>query len=155
MTSQTPGAGSPPHSAAPIQNRAHQLADMIEAIETMDLTDLRALWTRHFGTPPVLRSIPLMRLQLGWRLQARTYGGIDANMRRKLKQKSAVTREEFALAPGARLTREWQGRNYEIDVCDDGFRWNGKTYASLSAVALAITGTRWNGPRFFGLRKAP
>ena len=57
------------------------------------------------------------------------------------------------LRPGTMLAREWNGRMHRVAVLADGFAWNGKTYPSLSKIALAITGTRWNGPRFFGLRE--
>ena len=72
--------------------------------------------------------------------------------------RTAATRQRCAppaskphLAPGTRLLREWNGRTHQVDVTDDGFVWNGETYRSLSAVARAITGARWSGPRFFGL----
>jgi Protein of unknown function (DUF2924) len=60
--------------------------------------------------------------------------------------------EPLVLKPGAVLTREWHGRLERVTVVDDGFAWNGATYASASAVAFAITGTKWNGHRFFGVR---
>ncbi|KPL68507.1 hypothetical protein SZ64_10570 [Erythrobacter sp. SG61-1L] len=135
-----------------MQNRGARLVETLAAIEIMDLDQLRALWAQHFGTPPSLRSVDLMRLVLGWRLQARTYGGIDASMRRKLKRKTMIEAGNIDLAVGTTLTREWQGKTYEIEVLEGGFDWEGETYPSLSAVASAITGTRWNGPRFFGLR---
>ena len=138
---------------SPQQDRTQRLAAMLASIETMDLNGLRALWTKHFGSPPTLRSADLLRLVLGWRLQARMHGGIDAEMRRKLKRKTTIAAQNIDLAAGTKLTREWQGQTFEIEVLEDGFRWNGETYASLSAVASAITGTRWNGPKFFGLRK--
>lgn len=120
----------------------------------MSLAELRTLWSQHFGTPPELRSTDLMRLVLSWRLQARVHGGLDAAMRRKLRRKTmADPASAIALEIGSVLHREWQGKAYEVEVVDSGFRWNGQTHASLSAVATAITGTRWNGPRFFGLRK--
>ena len=65
---------------------------------------------------------------------------------------SAFDRRRTELKPGTILTREWNGQIHRVMVVDDGFAWNGKTYDSLSKVAFAITGTKWNGPRFFGLR---
>ena len=61
-------------------------------------------------------------------------------------------RRRSELKPGAILTREWNGRDHRVMVVNEGFAWNGETYDSLSDVAFAITGTKWNGPRFFGLR---
>jgi hypothetical protein len=127
---------------------------VLAAIETMTLAELRGLWAEHFGTPPELRSTDLMRLMLSWRLQARIHGGLDAAMRKKLRRKTmADPVSAIDLEIGSVLRREWQGKTYELEVVTDGFRLNGETHGSLSAAASAITGTRWNGPRFFGLRK--
>lgn len=135
------------------QKRA-QLIAQLAAIDTMDLTALRQLWSEHFGTPPTLRSIDLMRLTVSWRLQARVHGGLDAGIRRRLRRPTkSDPQSAIDLPVGTRLKREWQGLSYVIEVSGEGFCWNGATYASLSAVAKAITGTNWNGPRFFGLRK--
>jgi hypothetical protein len=65
---------------------------------------------------------------------------------------AAFDRRRTELKPGTILTREWNGQTYRAMVADGGFAWNGKNYDSLSKVAFAITGTKWNGPRFFGLR---
>ena len=135
------------------QKRA-QLAAHLVAIETMDLAGLRSLWAQNFGRPPALRSIDLMRLTLSWRLQARIHGGLDAGMRRRLRRPTkADPQSAIDLPVGTKLRREWQGRSYLVEVTTQGFCWDGNTLASLSAVAKAITGTNWNGPRFFGLRK--
>jgi hypothetical protein len=145
--------GTSVYSSALDQKRA-QLAAYLTAIETMDLLALRQLWAEHFGTPPPLRSVDLMRLSLSWRLQARVHGGLDARMRRRLRRPTkADPQSAIDLPVGTQLRREWQGLSYVIEVTGEGFCWNGSTYASLSAVAKAITGTNWNGPRFFGLRK--
>jgi hypothetical protein len=125
----------------------------INSLIAMKLADLREVWEREFGAPPDLRSVPLLRLQLAWRLQARTFGGIDPVVQRKLKRKTSFPREELLVCPGSILNRNWKGEDHTVEVVTEGFCWNGKQYASLSAVAFAITGTRWNGPRFFGLRQ--
>ncbi len=145
--------GSPPPSL--FEQKRAQLVAHLAAIEAMDLADLRLVWSEHFGTPPSLRSIDLMRLILSWRLQARVHGGLDASMRRRLRRPTkADPQSAIDLPVGTKLKREWQGRNYVIEVTAKGFCWDGTTYASLSAVASEITGTNWNGPRFFGLRKS-
>jgi hypothetical protein len=124
------------------------------AIENMGLADLRSLWAQHFGAAPELRSTDLMRLMLSWRLQARAFGGLDPAARRKLRRKTIIDpASAIDLEVGSTLTREWQGQPYTIEVVEDGFRWRDQSYPSLSAAASAITGTRWNGPKFFGLRK--
>ena len=126
--------------------------DIVPALSTMELDALRETWRQHFAEPPPLRSVDTMRLMLGWRLQARLHGGIDKATRQKLKRRGTIAAEGLHLGAGTKLLREWQGQIYEILVEEEGFRWNGQLYASLSAVAMAITGTRWNGPRYFGLR---
>lgn len=95
-----------------------------------------------------------MRLMLAWRLQAKALGGLTPETRRLLSRRGAVAPEGRTLGDGAILRRDWQGRWIEVVVRAEGFLWEGKTYPSLSAIAWAATGTRWNGPRFFGLREA-
>ena len=126
----------------------------VEALAGLDLDGLRAVWQRHYGPPPPLRSVELFRLMLAWRLQAEALGGLDGETRSQLRRPRA-TAEGLALGIGARLRREWQGRLVEVEIEAEGFRWQGTLYPSLSAAATAIAGTRWNGPRFFGLRNSP
>lgn len=133
-------------------NAPEELTATIEGIERLDLEELRALWERQYGTPPALRSVPILRMMLAWRIQADRHGGLDRATRRMLGRKGPVKAEGLDLGIGARLTRHWQGRCHEVIVEADGFRWEARHYRSLSAVATAIAGTRWNGPRFFGLR---
>jgi hypothetical protein len=146
-------AGEQSQWPTPAQDRHAKLSATLNAIETMELDALRALWAQSFGTPPALRSTDLMRLMLSWRLQARSYGGLDAAIRRKLRRKTPIEAATLQLDIGSTLSREWQGQIYEVEVVEDGFRCHGQIYPSLSAAASAITGTRWNGPKFFGLRK--
>ena len=126
----------------------------VEILVDLDLEGLRALWRTRYGPPPPLRSVELLKLMLAWRLQADIHGGLDRETRRRLKRRGALEPEGLALGVGARLRREWQGRIVEVEVEASGFRWQGTLYPSLSAAATAIAGTRWNGPRFFGLRDA-
>tara|TARA_R110002124_G_scaffold140378_3_gene304812 strand:- start:2000 stop:2419 length:420 start_codon:yes stop_codon:yes gene_type:complete len=122
------------------------------ALEALGLEPLRALWRERFGAAPAIRSPEVLRLMLGWRLQAQRYGGLDAELRRAIRQ-PGVARPLTSLTPGTRLTREWQGVRHEVVVEPDGrLRHDGEAYKSLSQIARKITGSRWNGPRFFGLR---
>lgn len=132
--------------------RQDTIASEIDLIEGLDLDSLRAYWARRYGAPPSLRSVPIMRMLLAWRVQAEVFGGLDAESYRALGRKGATRAEGLGLGVGARLTRTWQGREVEVVVEADGFRWAGELYPSLSAAATAIAGSRWNGPRFFGLR---
>ena len=80
------------------------------------------------------------------------HGGLDNDTRQVLARKGAVEPEGRQLGIGATLRREWQGAEVIVTVIDKGFEWNGRTFRSLSAAATAIAGSKWNGPRFFGLR---
>ncbi|MGI9492541.1 MAG: DUF2924 domain-containing protein [Geminicoccaceae bacterium] len=134
--------------------RSASFGHEIEALERLDLDGLRALWRERYGAPSGLRSEELLRLCLAWRLQAQALGGLDRQTRRRLKNRSIPKTKGQNLGIGAKLSREWQGEMIEVVVEAKGFRWNDKTWPSLSAIARAATGTRWNGPRFFGLRSS-
>ena len=124
----------------------------IAALEPLSLVELRGEWSKHFGQVPSLRSPDLLRLILAWRLQAKAQGGLDRATRRKLERNGRVVAEGLDLGVGTKLKRDWQGQVQEVLIERHGFSWKGVLYPSLSSVASAITGTRWNGPRFFGLR---
>lgn len=128
------------------------LDQLIASIETMELDELRSLWGKRFGASPSLRSVPIMRMVLAWRIQSEALGGLDENTRKMLSRSGAPEPEGRHLGIGARLTRQWKGRRIEVFVEENGFRWEERVFPSLSAAATAIAGTRWNGPRFFGLR---
>lgn len=121
----------------------------------MGLGQLRGEWLSRFGAPPKLRSPELLALMLAYRIQAAVEGGIDAELRRTLRRPLAG-KTSSVLTPGTKLSREWQGVRHEVTVEPSGrIRWRGQDYKSLSQAARAITGSRWNGPRFFGLRFEP
>jgi len=124
----------------------------VRALEGLDLEDLRAAWRRRYGAVPALRSTDLLARLLAWRIQAEAFGGLDAEIRSTLFRKSLPV-AATTLAPGMRLDRLWRGTTQSVEAVENGFRWEGRTYSSLSQVAQAITGVKWNGPRFFGLRK--
>ena len=127
----------------------------IEALQRLDFAGLRDAWMRRFRKPCPLRSRDMARRILAFEMQAEVYGGIDPEIMRKLRRVNIEAKpQKPRLQPGARLTREWRGSRHEVDVVNGGFVHEGTTYASLSEVARAITGTRWSGPRFFGLAEA-
>ncbi|WP_158598968.1 DUF2924 domain-containing protein [Rhodophyticola porphyridii] len=125
----------------------------VVVLDPLTLDELREVWRAAYGPRPRLRSVELLRLMLAWRLQADRLGGLDRETRRKLASKGPVQPAGLDLGVGTVLSREWQGRRVEVIVERDGFRHDGHLYASLSAAATVIAGARWNGPRFFGLRK--
>ena len=123
-------------------------------IEAMDRAALLAAWSYLFQTPvPKGLSQSLLRRFLAFEVQARQLGGLPKGFRADLDKRAdgKAVRSDSRLRPGGRLLREWNGATHSVEVTDDGFRWNGQTYRSLSSVARAITGARWSGPRFFGL----
>ena len=128
------------------------LADEIETLMPLRLEGLREVWRDLYGAPPKLRSAELLRHCLAWRLQAEALGGLDGDTRRQLKRRQRVRAEGLELGIGTTLQREWRGRIVRVTVEEDGFRHKGQLFKSLSAAATSIAGTRWNGPRFFGLR---
>jgi hypothetical protein len=138
----------------------------IAHLRDLDLHGLRARWRSMFRQqPPSHLPRHLLFAVLTYRLQADELGDLDSAPARLLKQIATsgdpleVSRrtDEFGrrraeLKPGTILMREWNAQAYRVMVVDEGFAWNGRIYDSLSKVAFAITGTNWNGPRFFGLR---
>ena len=124
-------------------------------LETQSLEQLREVWRQQFGAPPKLRSTPLLRSLLAWRLQALTLGSIDYETRKSLRRKKAKPVDGIDLGIGAKIIKEWRGQKEEIIVEEAGFRWRDQSYRSLSAIARDMTGVRRNGPRFFGLREDP
>lgn len=135
--------------------RPTTLEALVPAIGTMGLDDLRNLWEERYGAPPSLRSVAIMRLMLAWRIQAEALGGLDEKTRNLLGRRGTPEPEGRHLGLGARLSRRWKGRAIEVIVEENGFRWEGRLFPSLSAAATAIAGSKWNGPRFFGLRDEP
>ena len=139
------------------------LAAEIAALGEMTYTDLRFAWRRLYQVhPPKKLSRNLLELGVAWKLQERVLGGLSATTKRQLDElartlatkSDLVKARKVSLRLGARLIRAWGGETHEILVVEDGFVWRGKTWESLSMIAREITGTRWSGPRFFGLDKA-
>lgn len=128
---------------------------LVAEIETLDLEGLREFWKGSYGAPPPLRSEPIMRQLLAWRVQAQALEGLDDDTRKALARSGPIQPEGKHLGVGARLTRIWKGREVTVVVEEKGFRWDGQLFPSLSVAATAIAGSRWNGPRFFGLRDNP
>jgi hypothetical protein len=139
----------------------------VARLRDLDVGALRHRWRTIFGRQalPHLPRHLLFRV-LAYRLQVDQRGDLDSESQRLLDASGSpeaaaqraidLRRRTTELRPGTVLGREWKGQMHRVAVLAEGFAWNGKTYPSLSKVALAITSTRWNGPRFFGVRdKAP
>jgi hypothetical protein len=140
--------------------------DEIAHLRGLDLKGLRSRWQSIFGRPaPTHLTRHLLFAVIAYRLQADRFGDLDHATRQVLDRTIAkeagpamssrlasFDRKRTKLTPGTVLVREWDRQSQRVMVMANGFAWNGQTYESLSKVAFAITGTKWNGPRFFGLR---
>ena len=123
-------------------------------LEAMDRGRLAKFWSDLIGGDvPAQMSQPMQRRFLAFELQAKQEGGLPPALLARLDRIAAGEERKPSptLQPGARLLREWNGTTHVVDVLPEGFLWNGRPHRSLSAIARAITGARWFGPRFFGL----
>jgi len=121
----------------------------------LDRAALAAMWRAEQGeAPPAAISQPLMRRILAFEAQLQASGGWPAGLRQRIARgmDHAPRVRSAAPKPGGRLLREWNGTTHVVEIGDDGYRWNGRSWSSLSAIAREITGAHWSGPRFFGLK---
>ena len=136
----------------------------LAALRQMTVNELKATWETLFSSPAPNNSRSFLEFRLGHRIQELAFGGPSRETRRTLdlladEVEGKVARKAIIADPrnpviGTRLVREWDGAEHTVTVMKDGFDWQGRRFKSLSAVARAITGTQWNGYRFFGLRQA-
>lgn len=130
---------------------SHNLDTELAAIADLNWPELRRRWTEVTGRPVPKVKHALLRMALAFELQASVYGGLSRRTAERLSQMSAAVP---ARATGTRLVREWKGTLHTVIIAEDEtVHWNGRQWRSLSEVARAITGTRWSGPAFFGLKK--
>ena len=126
----------------------------VAALVTLSPAQLRERWTKLTDADVPKVSPKLLRLALAYELQARMYGGLSRQTQQRLAQIAAAKTQTRDVQPGMRLVREWNGTVHVVDVDEsNAIHWNGRTWGSLSEVARAITGTRWSGPAFFGLKQ--
>ena len=127
----------------------------IDRIRSLGLDDLRMLWRTTFrSSPPLAFTKDLMARFICLHIQEQAHGGVDANIAKLLDGLARGDKPgaDRRLKPGTVLVREYQGDRHTVTILPGGYVWRDATYASLSAIACNITGTAWNGPRFFGLR---
>ncbi len=131
----------------------------IRELADLPRSDLMERWRQLYrAAPPKGISRSLLIRAVAYGMQVKRYGGLKPAVRRQLRKVAAggsaravANAKSAKIAPGTRLIREWNGSNHVVEAVDGGFVWNGARYGSLSAVACAITGARWSGPRFFAL----
>jgi hypothetical protein len=133
----------------------------VAELPTLPTPRLKAMWRELTGTEPPPYNRTFLVKRLAYRIQELAFGGLSVKAERRLDdliedldgKKKPKPKDMAAPVAGTKLIREWQGVLHEVTALAKGFEWQGRRYQSLSAVARAITGTRWNGPLFFGLRK--
>ncbi len=132
----------------------------LAALKTTPTPELKEQWRTLFGTEPPPYNRRFLESRLAYRIQELHFGGLKPETVRRLEQLGEELdgsvawrriRHDRKLLTGTRLVREWQGTEHVVMVLTDGFEWQGRPYQSLSAIARAITGTRWNGWTFFGM----
>jgi hypothetical protein len=155
-----------PRAVRPVLPDREKLDIEIARLRGLDVAELRARWHSIFRrkAPSHLPRHLLFRV-VAYRLQADALGDLDPDTRRLLDRADTPAEVERLAAdlnqrrtevrPGTTLVREWNGDLHRVMVLAEGYAWKGETFKSLSEAAFAITGTRWNGPRFFGLRDKP
>ena len=135
----------------------------LAALRTAPTPDLKQQWRDLFDSEPPPFNRRYLESRLAYRIQELAYGGLKPETVKRLEalgeqvdggdRKKSRIRADLTPIVGTRLIREWQGVEHLVTVTADGFDWQGRPYKSLSAIARAITGTRWNGWVFFGLRR--
>ena len=140
------------------------LAEAIAELDVLPKDELRRLWAERFkAAVPSRASREFLQRSLAYRIQEQAQGGLTLRLRNRLaklagafeKDPRFAPRPEPSFKPGTRLIREWKGEIHEVEVLEGGFSWRGHHYTNLSRIAREITGTRWSGPLFFGLKKRP
>ena len=139
-----------------------RLSEQIATLPSLNKTQLLAIWAENFSKdpPPNLRK-ELMVPLLAYRMQEREFGGLSHAARRRLREVAGSLRNDnpsqerpdSAPQTGTRLLRVWRGETHEVIATGSGYEYRGQTYSSLSRIAREVTGTRWSGPLFFGVRK--
>jgi|SaaInlStandDraft_3_1057020.scaffolds.fasta_scaffold32194_2 hypothetical protein len=142
-------------------NQLNQASDTnvtarVAALETMTVKELKALWPEWFDHQPSSASREFLIGRLAYRIQELAYGGLSTKTKNKLNDNAGTKNtknKKINMPPiGTELTREYQGVDHHVTVTKLGFEYRGKSFKSLSHVAREITGTRWSGPVFFGLK---
>ena len=142
--------------------RPDSIPARLAALKTAPTPDLKKQWRDLFATEPPPFNRRYLESRLAYRIQELAYGGLKPETVRRLERlgeeldggdrKKSRIRADIRPIAGTRLLRDWQGVEQIVTVTADGFDWQGRPYKSLSAIARAITGTRWNGWVFFGLK---
>ena len=127
----------------------------LNSLDSMSYAELVKSWQDTFHHPPPTQcGRALLCGALAWHRQAQQIGGLSPSESKALRQSTLSNNQATNLSTGSRLVRVWQGQTHQVTVIKNGFEYSGQHWESLSAIARAITGTRWSGPAFFGLKKS-
>ena len=153
---------------SPEKEKRASVLRQVAALDGMKTPELKARWRELYGKEPPGFNRQFLIKRLAYRIQELAYGGLTEQTRQRLDQvlkdegyntigvktgRRSIKGSEKRLTPGTVLVREYEGDLHHVNVVASGFEYRGMFFKSLSAVARRITGTQWNGPRFFGLRK--
>ena len=134
----------------------------VMALQNMKSAELEAMWNKYFDHPPEVASRQHMTAKIAYKIQELVYGGVDSETEEKIKACAKKIQtpldpkkkaRKFSPMIGTKITKEYHGKMHEVLVVKDGFAYNNEIYNSLSAIATKISGTRWNGLKFFGVKK--
>ena len=139
------------------------VAAQLKALAKMGAPELRALWQATFGRPqPKWAQKDFLMRALAYHFQEKAFGGLKPAARRQLlryaeevefKGDTIASLDKRRIKPGTRIVRQWKGETHLITALEQGFEYRSRRYTSLSEIARLITGTRWSGPAFFGLKR--
>jgi len=146
-----------------LEKKTPTVLKQVAELNDMDLSQLKDRWRELFDAAPPTYGRAMMMKRLVYRIQELAYGGLGDDVRDKMDRilhdagyddmgRKGHIKKQVGPVPGTLLIREWKGRRHEVSALENGFEYRGRRFRSLSAVAFHITGTKWNGPAFFGLR---
>ena len=143
------------------KNEDLKIVRQIMSLQDKKIQELKALWEKMFDHPPAISSREYMIAKIAYRIQELAYGGVDEATKdkiqaaaREIKRHKAACSKKFRPMIGTKIMKEYKGRVIEVLVVQDGFSYAGEIYKSLSSIAIRITGTKWNGLKFFGVAGA-
>ena len=146
-----------------VDKKMPTVLQQVAELNDLDLPGLRQRWRELFGSEPPSYGRAMIMKRLAYRIQELAYGGLGDDVRDRMESiyqaagyddmgRKGHIKKPVGPVPGTLLIREWKGRRHEVSALENGFEYRGRRFRSLSAIAAHITGTKWNGPAFFGLR---
>jgi len=139
----------------PDERTRNSVLRQLAALQNLSLAELQEKWRDLNGTEPPGYGAIYLKKRLAYRIQELFYGGLSDVTKEKIKRAAKPEADvRSTVLPGTRFLREWNGKTYEVVTLEKGFEFDGRKFRSLSAIASHITGTHWNGMKFFGLQKS-